>query len=166
MITQPLKKQVKSSSTMIGFTILMLAAYVAIHTVVFPHVLAPKIQFVKWPLEICFLGCFLFGGLTWFLGPGLIKNSENLSRLSLLQDFEATELCAECLVVTLPRSRHCNVCSACVDRFDHHCPWLNTCIGRKNHATFLVFIILQVTLLFLTMTITVSFYIDLWFGTN
>lgn len=148
---------------MIFFTTLMLASYLALHTIVFPHVLAPNAKFVKLPLEICFLACFFFGGLTWLLGPGQIKNSENLSRLSLLTEFEATELCAECLVVTMPRSRHCNVCSACVDRYDHHCPWLNTCIGRKNHATFLVFIISQVMLLFLTMITTGAFYVDRWF---
>lgn len=30
-------------------------------------------------------------------------------------------------------SRHCRFCDKCVLCFDHHCNWLNTCIGEKNY---------------------------------
>jgi len=35
-----------------------------------------------------------------------------------------------------PRTRHCHDCDKCVLQFDHHCIWLGTCIGKKNHCRF------------------------------
>jgi hypothetical protein len=29
-------------------------------------------------------------------------------------------------------------CQKCVTRFDHHCKWLNTCVGAKNYKYFIV----------------------------
>ena len=50
-------------------------------------------------------------------------------------------LCPDCLIVRTPRSRHCNTCNQCVERFDHHCPWINNCVGINNHVYFIFFLI-------------------------
>ncbi|KAG2660449.1 hypothetical protein PVAP13_1KG027900 [Panicum virgatum] len=44
--------------------------------------------------------------------------------------------CTYCRVVQPPRTRHCHDCDKCVLQFDHHCIWLGTCIGKKNHCRF------------------------------
>jgi hypothetical protein len=32
------------------------------------------------------------------------------------------------------------MCRRCVEGYDHHCDWLNTCIGKGNYKRYLTFI--------------------------
>ncbi|KAG0093096.1 palmitoyltransferase for Vac8p [Podila epicladia] len=48
--------------------------------------------------------------------------------------------CDICKIVKPDRCHHCSECDQCVLRMDHHCPWVNGCIGYNNHKFFYLFI--------------------------
>ncbi|KAF5891880.1 palmitoyltransferase ZDHHC23-like, partial [Clarias magur] len=50
--------------------------------------------------------------------------------------------CPVCRLVRPERAGHCRICGECVLRMDHHCVWINCCIGQANHKYFLLTLLL------------------------
>lgn len=68
-------------------------------------------------------------------------------------------ICTSCQTNVSKASKHCAHCARCIAHFDHHCKWLNTCIGGRNYPFFAALLgLLETTELVLvafgTMTIT------------
>ena len=47
--------------------------------------------------------------------------------------------CFQCYVVRPPRGHHCSFCKGCMMKMDHHCPWVNNCIGQFTQKFFILF---------------------------
>ena len=58
--------------------------------------------------------------------------------------------------ITTTRTKHCSVCNKCVHVFDHHCKWLNQCIGRRNYKPFFICVLsaIFICLSFITISVT------------
>jgi len=53
----------------------------------------------------------------------------------------SAESCSKCKILRLPEgAKHCFLCHRCVEGFDHHCAWLGTCVGKRNHKFFLAYL--------------------------
>jgi hypothetical protein len=50
-------------------------------------------------------------------------------------------MCSTCKLPKPPRSKHCSICKTCVSRMDHHCIWVNNCLGRGNYKWFLALLL-------------------------
>ncbi|KAJ0412642.1 hypothetical protein ATCC90586_002272 [Pythium insidiosum] len=47
----------------------------------------------------------------------------------------------------LSGTRHCSVCHKCIADFDHHCVYLNTCIGSRNYPLFIALLASSIVLM-------------------
>jgi hypothetical protein len=54
-----------------------------------------------------------------------------------------SHFCEKCQKVQPLRARHCSTCNACIAMYDHHCPYIGTCIGEKNRLFFFWFVFFQ-----------------------
>ena len=48
-----------------------------------------------------------------------------------------TAFCTVCQMKIEKDTKHCASCNRCTKGFDHHCFWLNNCIGHENYSDFI-----------------------------
>ena len=85
-------------------------------------------------------------------------NHDSQEYVSIVNGKEVRVLkCRTCNIIRPPRSFHCSDCRACVEVHDHHCPWVGTCVGKRNHRYFFLFTLLTTVHSVYTLFLNVMF---------
>ncbi|EOY31240.1 Ankyrin repeat family protein with DHHC zinc finger domain isoform 1 [Theobroma cacao] len=92
--------------------------------------------------------------------PQNMKDDEPLLKIEInnpaLLAGNWSQLCATCKIVRPLRAKHCSTCDRCVEQFDHHCPWVSNCVGKKNKWDFFLFLVLEVSAMLITGGVTIT----------
>ena len=89
------------------------------------------------------------------IDPGYVplkKDFLGLMERLVDEELHLDYICINCENLRPENTMHCNYCNKCVQGFDHHCTFVNNCLGYKNHKYFLLF------LFFFTLYIVAMIY--------
>uniref|UniRef100_A0A8C5ASI9 Palmitoyltransferase n=1 Tax=Gadus morhua TaxID=8049 RepID=A0A8C5ASI9_GADMO len=76
----------------------------------------------------------------------------------------AIRFCDRCQVLKPDRCHHCSVCETCVLKMDHHCPWVNNCVGFSNYKFFLLFLSYSMVYCVFIAATVFQYFLKFWGG--
>ena len=89
--------------------------------------------------------------------PGIVNcSNKNITWLELIEkNIYINDYCPYCKTLKTVKIKHCHICKKCIDGFDHHCNWIDNCVGDKNSMLFIIFVLIII------INLGFSYYVSL-----
>jgi len=143
-----------SWKSVIGSTALIFVPSIVFWALVVPKFLSELwLALLFWAVSVALVTiCLSFLFITACIDPGVLpRNPEPDEEFLAGRRPRTTEVMVNGYKVVVrynetcgfyqpPRAHHCSVNDNCIERFDHHCPWVGTTVGRRNYRFFLLFV--------------------------
>ena len=124
--------------------ILILVLTTGFYSLLLPALPSPLSPLLCTWMSLSVLSVVLSGSLATLTDPtDPAVYQEREARMSG-EDFpyqQYSRICSICTTHVGAKTKHCGHCNRCVADFDHHCKWLNNCIGGRNYRAFFVLLV-------------------------
>jgi len=154
---QSLYRQVRGSPWTMVLSLLVLLYCGTTYNVVFLGRVLPTLELTGQIVPLMLFFNLFWGMALWsylcahLADPGVVPAAwrDFVMRVGPSLDVVAADLrwqpgkptmCKKCNCPRPERTHHCHVCGVCILRMDHHCPWINNCVGFKNYKQFLLLV--------------------------
>ncbi|CAF0707847.1 unnamed protein product [Brachionus calyciflorus] len=103
--------------------------------------------------------------------PGSLGNNKEAKKMTIIKlveqnEFTLDQFCSSCIIRKPIRSKHCAECDRCIAKFDHHCPWVDNCIGDGNLKYFIGFLFWTSICLVFFMDGALAYYHDTCYSSD
>ncbi|CAK79451.1 unnamed protein product (macronuclear) [Paramecium tetraurelia] len=137
-VRQPFRPVTQQRNSQIAFLSMYMTCFICTILFTFPFVISTIWMWTFFSLTSITV---IFFFISCAKDAGVVRTDNKLNMFQMLERYDCSNICADCKLVRPKRSKHCDVCQQCVMVYDHHCPWINNCVGAKNHFVFYFFII-------------------------
>lgn len=153
--------------TMILYLILAVGGYIAFIISGYPYLPNDTLRF-SFHREAGF--AIFCASVFFFLNaastnPGIITKANHSTMVKLFpfdgHVFKKGVICRTCKAEKPARSKHCRLCDVELARFDHHCIWINQCVGLGNVRSFLLFLLCNNTMCLYGAYLGVGIFMDI-----